>query len=134
MRETKQEAVESKPMAIETKTQDALALTEQGVDVLPIEDAELSLNIGGMTCASCVARVERSLKKVPGVKEAAVNLATERAAVHYDPMQVGVAEMVAAVEKAGYEAAPRTEESLSASVGEQDDRERAARKAEFTRQ
>src|SRR5881396_1724183 len=114
-------------MAMET-------MTGQGTEILPLEDAELSLDIGGMTCASCVARVERSLKRVPGVKDASVNLATERAAVHYDPMQAGVAELVSAVEKVGYEAAPRTEESLSASAGEQDDRERAARKAEFTRQ
>src|SRR5438067_13733274 len=108
-------------MAVETQTQDEMA-------------AEVTLDIGGMTCASCVARVERSLKKVPGVAGAAVNLATERATVSYDPMQAGVAELVAAVEKAGYEAEPRTEESISASLEEQVDRERAARSAEFTRQ
>ena len=74
-------------MAVET-------IIEQGaVEALPLEDAEMSLDIGGMTCASCVARVERSLKKVPGVRDASVNLATERAAVHYDPMQAGMAEL-----------------------------------------
>src|SRR5947207_8049639 len=108
-------------MATETLAQDELA-------------AEVTLDIGGMTCASCVARVERTLKKVPGVAGAAVNLATERATVSYDPMQAGVAELVAAVEKAGYEAEPRTEESMSAGLEEQVDRERAARGAEFTRQ
>ena len=46
-------------MAMET-------MTGQGEEALPLEDAELSLDIGGMTCASCVARVERSLKRVPG--------------------------------------------------------------------
>ena len=43
----------------------------------------LDLGVGGMTCASCVARVERALKKVPGVQQAAVNLATESARVTY---------------------------------------------------
>ena len=42
----------------------------------------LSIDIEGMTCASCVARVEKSLLKVPGVTSASVNLATERATVH----------------------------------------------------
>src|SRR5690349_10645215 len=102
-----------------------------GYDV-PVET--VSLSISGMTCASCVARVERALKKVPGVKDASVNLATERATVHYDPMQAGVAEMVAAVDRAGYGAAPHTEETLSTSADEAEDRGRAARRAEFTRQ
>ena len=43
----------------------------------------LDLGIGGMTCASCVARVEKALKKVPGVHEASINLATESARVTY---------------------------------------------------
>ena len=43
---------------------------------------EFTLPIDGMTCASCVARVEKALKKVPGVTEAEVNLATELATVH----------------------------------------------------
>ena len=42
----------------------------------------LSIDIEGMTCASCVARVEKSLLRVPGVTSASVNLATERATVH----------------------------------------------------
>ena len=45
----------------------------------------LDLGVGGMTCASCVGRVERALRKVPGVQDATVNLATERAHVVYDP-------------------------------------------------
>ena len=43
----------------------------------------LDLGIGGMTCASCVGRVERALRKVPGVQDAAVNLATESARIAY---------------------------------------------------
>ena len=50
--------------------------------LLPIE---IVLPIEGMTCASCVNRIERFLKKTPGVEEASVNLATERATVRLDP-------------------------------------------------
>lgn len=60
------------------------------------------LDLQGMHCASCVARIERSLKKVAGVEEASVNLATNRARVTYDPAQASLETMVAAVEKAGY--------------------------------
>jgi Cu+-exporting ATPase len=73
------------------------------------------LAISGMTCASCVARVERKLGKVPGVQVAQVNLATERASVTYDPALVNPAQLISAVEAAGYGAAPVVE---AASVGE----------------
>ncbi len=63
---------------------------------------ELVLPIGGMTCASCVRRVERALQKVEGVTDAGVNLATERAMVKYDPALTGVDNLKAAVERAGY--------------------------------
>ncbi|HEY4997661.1 MAG TPA: cation transporter, partial [Usitatibacter sp.] len=63
---------------------------------------ELDLDVGGMTCASCVARVEKALRKVPGVTDATVNLATETATVR---SSTGVADLaIAAVRKAGYEA------------------------------
>ncbi|TSE25849.1 putative copper-importing P-type ATPase A [Tepidimonas sediminis] len=67
------------------------------------------LGIGGMTCAACVARVERALARVPGVTQAQVNLATERARVQWDGT-VPAAEMRArlqrAVREAGYEPRP----------------------------
>ena len=63
---------------------------------------ELSLPIEGMTCASCVVRVEKALGKVLGVQKASVNLATEQANVVFDPSQVSLAQLHAAVEKAGY--------------------------------
>lgn len=62
---------------------------------------EWSLPIEGMTCASCVARVERSLSGLPGVTQASVNLATEEASVHTDG-SVSLGTLRAAVEKAGY--------------------------------
>ena len=67
---------------------------------------ERSLIIDGMTCASCVRRVERALAKVDGVQEANVNLATERAAVRFDPATADVDALTAAVAKAGYHAEP----------------------------
>ncbi|MBK4738177.1 heavy metal translocating P-type ATPase [Noviherbaspirillum pedocola] len=66
------------------------------------EPLDLSFKIEGMTCASCVARVERALKAVPGVEEASVNLATEKATVRARP-EVGFDALSAAVEKAGYD-------------------------------
>lgn len=64
--------------------------------------AEISLPIEGMTCASCVRRVERALEKTPGVTSAAVNLATERASVSFDPAAADLASLKKAVESAGY--------------------------------
>jgi len=64
----------------------------------------LQLAVRGMTCASCVARVEKALKKVPGVEDASVNLATEQATVHGAALDADA--IVAAVLQAGYEAAP----------------------------
>ena len=68
--------------------------------------AELDIGIEGMTCASCVNRVERALKRVPGVIAAEVNLATERARVTAPRDAVTFQQLVAAVEGAGYEARP----------------------------
>jgi Cu+-exporting ATPase len=62
----------------------------------------LQIPIAGMTCASCVMRVEKALKALPGVRQAEVNLATERAAVAVEPGADAHA-LVAAVRKAGYE-------------------------------
>ena len=65
--------------------------------------AHETLPILGMTCASCVARVERALRKPPGVLHADVNLATEKATVTYIPGQASHADLVAAVAAAGYQ-------------------------------
>lgn len=74
--------------------------------------ATLDLGVGGMTCASCVSRVERALKKVPGVSEATVNLATESARVTYAPSGQMEAQIRRAVRNAGYE--PRAVEEQAA--------------------
>src|SRR5918992_3131875 len=63
---------------------------------------EVTFEVKGMTCASCVGRVERVLKNVPGVLEASVNLANERATVEYLAGEVEPRELEKAVEGAGY--------------------------------
>ena len=67
------------------------------------------LILEGMTCASCAMRIEKGLKKVPGVIDARVNLALERGTVTYDPAQTSVEQMVQKVEAVGYKATPRVE-------------------------
>ncbi|MGI6856646.1 heavy metal translocating P-type ATPase [Mesorhizobium sp. 1B3] len=63
----------------------------------------VELGIEGMSCASCVGRIEAALKAVPGVTEATVNLATEKASVQVASGVAGVADLEAAVRRAGYE-------------------------------
>ncbi len=62
----------------------------------------ITLPISGMTCANCAMNIERSMRKLPGVEEAAVNFAAERAEVAYDAARLQVADLVASVEKAGF--------------------------------
>ena len=66
----------------------------------------VALPIEGMTCASCVNRIERFLRKTPGVTDATVNLATEVATIRYLPETAGRAELVAAIAAAGYDLKP----------------------------
>jgi Cu+-exporting ATPase len=65
------------------------------------------LALEGMTCASCAMQIEKGLKKVPGVIDANINLATEQAAVIYDPAQTNLGQMVQKVEAIGYKATPQ---------------------------
>ncbi len=64
---------------------------------------QVTLPIEGMTCAACVMHVEGGLKEVPGVEQATVNLANERATVRFDPDKTTVDRMVAAVRDVGYD-------------------------------
>lgn len=63
---------------------------------------QVTLPVTGMTCANCVATVERSLKKVKGVQTAIVNLSSERASVEFDPEMAGLTDLIERVERAGY--------------------------------
>ena len=67
-----------------------------------VAQRQLSVGVRGMTCASCVARVERALGIVDGVEEASVNLATEKASVTFDPQKVGVPALLEAIKERGY--------------------------------
>ena len=115
---------------------DADAAAVQGQVIAAIEKAgysvpagQLELSVQGMTCASCVGRVERALKAVPGVRDAAVNLATERATVQMSGGTTA-AQLVAAVAKAGYEAQPIDNTGMG-SVGAESDAQAARQQQEL---
>ncbi len=76
----------------------------------------VTLAIDGMTCASCVSRVEKALSKVEGVVSAQVNLATETAQVRFASGIAGVDALVAAVDRAGYVARPAATAGASATT------------------
>ena len=82
-----------------------------------VGESSVTLGIDGMTCASCVSRVEKALLRVPGVLRAEVNLATESASVTLASRQVDEAALVAAVERAGYVATPRHAASEAEAAG-----------------
>jgi Cu+-exporting ATPase len=63
---------------------------------------QLTLPVTGMTCANCVATVERNLKKLDGVSTAVVNLSSERATIEFDTAKLGLTELIARVNRAGY--------------------------------
>jgi P-type Cu+ transporter len=71
-----------------------------------LEICQTVLALEGMSCASCAMRIEKGLKKVQGVQEVSVNLATERAMVSYDSAQTGIEQMLKKVEAIGYKALP----------------------------
>nr|WP_289117577.1 heavy metal translocating P-type ATPase [uncultured Idiomarina sp.] len=95
-----------------------------------VPEATIELAIEGMTCASCVGRVERALKAVPGVTAATVNLATERASVRGS---MGSETLVAAVVGAGYNARPIGQSGVDADATEaRKDAEKAGLKRDLT--
>jgi Cu+-exporting ATPase len=88
-------------------------------------DGNVSLKVGGMTCAACAARIEKKLNTMEGVKHAAVNLASEKASVEYDSSKLKVSDLIKVIEDLGYQA-ERAEE-ISA------DREKEQREKEIKR-
>ncbi len=72
---------------------------------MPAKTEEITLTLGGLHCAACVARVERALRAAPGVELALVNLATRQARVRYQPQATNLEALTAVVREAGYEVA-----------------------------
>src|SRR6266487_2144858 len=83
-------------------------------------DSRAVLELEGMTCASCAMRIEKGLKKVLGVKDASVNLASEQATVTYDPTQTNLEQMIQKVDAVGYKARPQksTQEDIPGNVAD----------------
>ncbi|MEL6610850.1 MAG: cation transporter, partial [Bacteroidota bacterium] len=88
-----------------------------------------TLSVQGMTCAACSGRVERALGKVPGVEEATVNLATERATVRFRTAEVARLDLDQVVRDAGYDVIT-VAEAASDPVPARDDAEQEARAQE----
>ncbi len=103
------------------------SITDSGYEAQPADMSKVEFRVGGMTCAACAAGVERTLRRVPGVYQASVNLAAERATIQYDTAVTSVKELMAAVSDAGY-----TAEALC--VEADGDREQEARAREIRRQ
>ncbi|MDQ4034772.1 MAG: heavy metal translocating P-type ATPase [Chloroflexota bacterium] len=93
------------------------------------EPSELTLPVVGMTCASCVNRIERFLSRADGITEANVNLATERATVRFDPALIDRTGIVATIEAAGYDVG--REAALPAGTDAADEAERTAERREL---
>ena len=121
-----QKAVEKAGYGVREMPRDLPAPAAVPVAIQPISgiaSGEMSLLVEGMTCASCVRRIEKALAKVDGVETASVNLATEKAHVVFDPAKAGVEQFRAAVEKAGYKVrnedaavAPSSDTSVDSTV------------------
>ena len=80
------------------------AIIEAGFDVAEQEDSvirEVTIPLGGMSCASCVQSVDRTLTNLPGIQRVSVNLATEKATISYDTSVLRIAEIKDAIIKAG---------------------------------
>ncbi len=101
-----------------------------------VSTATVTLPVSGMTCASCVARVERAIDRLPGVTSTSVNLATEQAHVEYVPGVASREAMIAAVRRAGYDvpaAATLAPDQGDASFEGLLDTQAAARASAYTR-
>ena len=85
---------------------------------------QLTLPITGMTCANCVATVERNLKKLDGVQSVVVNLSSERATVDYDIEKLALPDMIARVQRAGYDIAVGEADLIIKHLGDDNDARR----------
>ena len=88
----------------------------------------ITLPVTGMTCANCVATVERNLKKVDGVEQAMVNLSSERATVQFDPQLAGLDDLIARIQRAGYDVATGEADLLVHRMSDDNDARRLEKK------
>lgn len=88
------------------------------------DSRQIILPIKGMTCANCVATVERNIKKLDGVTETSVNLSSERATVGYDPEKVQIPDFISRIRRAGYDVAQAEGEFLIPGLTETSDAKR----------
>lgn len=89
---------------------------------------QVTLKLGGMSCASCARTIETNLQSLPGVQDCAVNFAAEQAAIVFDPSQSSVETLQKTVENLGYRAHPLVEQAV---LQEESDTERRTRRAEY---
>lgn len=99
-------------------------VTDLGYNVVP---EKVELKISGMTCAACARRIEKKLNSMSGVRDAVVNIATEKASINYLSSDISVRDFKQALEKIGYKG-DLIDETVNT------DKERAARKIEIKRQ
>ena len=98
-----------------------------GYEIEPPRDkSEIELAIEGMHCAACSSMVEKAIGNLPGVTEASVNLATERARLQIDPDQIKVSEIQDAVAQAGYKATPVEKEDAGSASPDLEMQQRVA--------
>jgi Cu+-exporting ATPase len=102
-----------------------------GVPWEPNKEEKITLAIGGMTCAACVNRIEKAIRKIEGVSEAQVNLATERATIVFNPEKAGKSELRKTVEELGYEVRGFEEEASRDREAEARTREVRLQKRKF---
>lgn len=87
----------------------------------------ITLPVTGMTCANCVATVERNLKKVDGVEQAMVNLSSERATVEFNPLLTGLDDLIARIQRSGYDVATGEADLLVHRMSDDNDARRLER-------
>ncbi|MCP4667790.1 MAG: copper ion binding protein, partial [Deltaproteobacteria bacterium] len=73
-----------------------------------MSEKRVTFPVTGMTCANCASNIERAIKKLPGVREAHVNFATEEAAISFDPEEIQIHDLAAGIQNAGYGVAKAT--------------------------
>ena len=90
------------------------AVEKIGYEAVEQTDAKtVTVPIGGMTCAACSQRIEKTLRKLPGVDSATVNLATEKATLTYQPQQIRFSAIREVIEKIGYQVLNVTRENAA---------------------